>query len=105
MAHIVVRPMVLADFPAFDYFDAALHAMHQQARPDLLAPCGHLFTQAEFTSMLESPGQVALLAEDGPTPVGICMGRGRCGQGPARSRETRGGGKGGRPRRPYGMAL
>ncbi len=43
MAPAAIRSMVLTDFPAFDRFDGALHAMHQQARPDLFAPCKHLF--------------------------------------------------------------
>lgn len=73
MAQATVRPMVLADFPAFDRFDAALHAMHQQARPDLFAPCKHLFTQADFEKLLASPNEIALIAEDGDRPVGICM--------------------------------
>ncbi len=73
MAQVAVRPMVLADFPAFDRFDAALHAMHQQARPDLFAPCKHLFTQADFEKLLASPNEIALIAEDGDRPAGICM--------------------------------
>lgn len=70
---VVVRPMVLSDFPAFDRFDAALHAMHQQARPDLFAPCEHLFTQEEFAHLLADEREVALIAEAGGRAVGICM--------------------------------
>ena len=73
MAEITVRPMRPADFPAFDRFDAALHKMHQQARPDLFAPCGHLVTLREFEGVLDSPDEIALIAEDGCKPAGICM--------------------------------
>lgn len=72
MPEIHIRPMVLGDFPVFDRFDAALHKMHQQARPDLFAPCEHLFTQQQFAEMLADPGQVLLLAEVGGRPAGLC---------------------------------
>ncbi len=73
MAPAAIRSMVLTDFPAFDRFDGALHAMHQQARPDLFAPCKHLFTQADFEKLLASPNEIALIAEVGDRPAGICM--------------------------------
>lgn len=73
MVLFTIRSMVLADYPAFDRFDGALHAMHQQARPDLFAPCKHLFTQADFEKLLASPNEIALIAEVGDRPAGICM--------------------------------
>ena len=75
MENLCVRPMVSGDFPAFDRFDAALHALHQQARPDLFAPCRHLFTREEFESMLGDPRQILLIAEAGGAPAGICAAR------------------------------
>ena len=41
IVEMAIRPMALGDFPAFGRFEAALHAMHQQARPDLFVPCEH----------------------------------------------------------------
>ena len=133
MAPAAIRSMVLTDFPAFDRFDGALHAMHQQARPDLFAPCKHLFTQADFEKLLASPNEIALIAEVGDRPAGICMAtikeppaafppsrkgcpyrrsvcvggipQGRGGQGFDRVCKTGGNGKGRRAHHPDGMAF
>lgn len=106
MEGVSIRPMVSGDFPAFDRFGAALHALHQQARPDLFAPCRHLFTQEGFEGMLGGPGQILLIAEDGDGAVGICAAERK--QPPPRAAGSRlapGQREGGPALHPAGVAL
>lgn len=70
---MAIRPMALGDFPAFDRFEAALHAMHQQARPDLFVPCEHPTSKGEFQKMLDNPLCIKLLAEKGGKPLGMLV--------------------------------
>lgn len=73
MAPVTIRPMAEGDYPVFDRFEAALHEMHRQARPDLFVPCEHPASEEEFRKMLDNPLCVKLLAEQGGRPLGMLV--------------------------------
>lgn len=72
MADVVIRDLTPKDYPLYDRWEAELHRMHVEARPDLFRPLEHPVPLEQFLRELQDNHELRLLGEIDGNPAGIC---------------------------------
>ena len=70
---MIIRNLVLSDYPAVDMLMSELHELHAEKRPDIYAPAKHIYSEEQFAEMLESENTFAIGAEIEGELAGICF--------------------------------
>ena len=67
-----IRSLTPEDYPLYDQWEADLHRMHVEARPDLFCPLEHPVPQEQYLEELNDCHELRLLAEVDGVPAGMC---------------------------------
>ena len=67
-----IRSLTPEDYPLYDQWEADLHRMHVEARPDLFCPLEHPVPQEQYWEELNDCHELRLLAEVDGVPAGMC---------------------------------
>lgn len=69
---LYIRSLTPEDYPLYDQWEADLHRMHVEARPDLFCPLEHPVPQEQYLEELNDCHELRLLAEVDGVPAGMC---------------------------------
>ena len=67
-----IRSLTPEDYPLYDQWEADLHRMHVEARPDLFCPLEHPVPQEQYLEELNDCHELRLLPEADGAPAGMC---------------------------------
>lgn len=70
---MIIRNLVLSDYPAVDMLMSELHELHAEKRPDIYDPAEHIYSEEQFAEMLGNENTFAIGAEIEGELAGICF--------------------------------